>query len=108
MYSVLISASPTSPLRLQPELKKYMEKRISVKLNAQRTVVGKLRGYDHFMNLVLDDAQEEGKETGGTPIGLVLIRGNSILQIEALERLGATTASAASAVAGAAAAVQQA
>ena len=82
-----------------------MEKRISVKLNAQRSVMGKLRGYDHFMNLVLDDAQEESKEGGGTPIGLVLIRGNSILQIEALERLGSAPAAAAAASAAAPASV---
>jgi small nuclear ribonucleoprotein (snRNP)-like protein len=33
-----------------------------VKLNANRHVVGTLRGYDAFMNLVLDEAVEQGIE----------------------------------------------
>jgi small nuclear ribonucleoprotein (snRNP)-like protein len=34
----------------------------AVKLNANRHVVGTLRGYDAFMNLVLDEAVEQGQE----------------------------------------------
>ena len=41
-----------------PERKTYMDKRLSVKLNAKRTVVGVLRGFDQFMNLVLDETEE--------------------------------------------------
>ena len=56
-----------------PELKKYMDKRLSrespdplspcltrlaVRLNGQRVVVGILRGFDPFMNLVLDEVKE--------------------------------------------------
>ena len=44
---------------MMPELKKFMEKRISVRLNGARLVSGRLRGYDHFMNLVLDESVEE-------------------------------------------------
>ena len=35
-----------------PDLKKYMEKNVSVKLNGNRLIKGTLRGYDQFMNLV--------------------------------------------------------
>lgn len=35
-----------------PELKKYMDKRMQLKLNGGRTVSGILRGFDPFMNLV--------------------------------------------------------
>lgn len=34
----------------------------TVKLNANRHVVGVLRGYDAFMNLVLDETVEQGQE----------------------------------------------
>jgi small nuclear ribonucleoprotein G len=40
----------------QPDLKKYMEKRLSVKLNGNRTVVGRLRGFDQFVSTVQKQA----------------------------------------------------
>ncbi|BCR90732.1 putative small nuclear ribonucleoprotein SmG [Aspergillus chevalieri] len=71
----------------QPELKKYMEKRVFCQLNGDRKVIGVLRGYDVFMNLVLDEAFEE--KPGGEKVaaGMVVIRGNSIVMLEALERI---------------------
>ncbi|KAL2009946.1 hypothetical protein VTN00DRAFT_5753 [Thermoascus crustaceus] len=71
----------------QPELKKYMEKRLFVQLNGNRKVIGVLRGYDVFMNIVLDEAVEE--KTGGEKVrlGMVVIRGNSVVMLEALERI---------------------
>jgi small nuclear ribonucleoprotein G len=59
-----------------------------VKINGNRLVTGTLRGYDPFMNLVIDEATEHVK--GGNimnPIGMVVVRGNSVVMIEALERL---------------------
>ena len=38
-----------------PELKKLMDKRLTLKLNANRQVTGILRGFDPFMNVVVDD-----------------------------------------------------
>lgn len=67
-----------------PELKKFMDKQLSVVLNANRHVVGVLRGFDQFMNIVLDNAVDEKMKTD---IGMVVIRGNSIVTIEVLERL---------------------
>ncbi|RAO72638.1 uncharacterized protein BHQ10_008650 [Talaromyces amestolkiae] len=72
----------------QPELKKYMEKRLFVQLNGNRKVIGILRGYDVFMNLVLDDAVEEKADGGKDRLGMVVIRGNSVVMLEALERIG--------------------
>ena len=92
VHSPLLGPAPPAPQ--MPELKKFMEKRVSLKLNASRTVSGRLRGYDHFMNVVLDEAVEETSGAAGKDIGLVLIRGNSIIQIEALERIGAPPAAA--------------
>ena len=39
------------------DLKNYLDKRLRIKLNANRIVTGKLRGYDQFMNLVLEEAK---------------------------------------------------
>ncbi|KAI8994571.1 hypothetical protein BDB01DRAFT_773280 [Pilobolus umbonatus] len=70
-----------------PELKKYMDKRLSLQLNGNRKVTGVLRGYDPFMNIVLDEAVEEISATEKHNIGMVVIRGNSITIMEALERI---------------------
>ncbi|CAP86377.1 Pc20g10480 [Penicillium rubens Wisconsin 54-1255] len=81
----------------QPELKKisadvvcflqYMEKRVFCQLNGNRKVIGILRGYDVFMNIVLDEAFEEKEGGEKVPIGMSVIRGNSVVMLEALERI---------------------
>lgn len=65
-----------------PELKKYMDKQVSVRLNGSRTVTGVVRGFDPFMNLVLDEASDSNSD-----IGMIVIRGNAIMAIEALDRI---------------------
>ena len=37
-----------------PELKKYMDKEMEIKLNGNRRISGTLRGYDPFMNMVIE------------------------------------------------------
>jgi small nuclear ribonucleoprotein G len=69
-----------------PDLKRYMERRMSVKLVANRRVTGTLRGYDQFMNLVLDDATEDVSSTEQHDIGMVVVRGNSVIEFELLEK----------------------
>merc|ERR1711915_214618 len=70
-----------------PELKKFMDKKLSLKLNGGRHVQGILRGFDPFMNLVVDDSVEMGPGGQQNTIGMVVIRGNSIIMVEALERV---------------------
>jgi small nuclear ribonucleoprotein G len=72
---------------VQPELKKYIDKRLSITLNNTRTVTGVLRGYDHFMNLVLDESVEDVSATEKAKLGMIVIRGNSVVQIQCLDRL---------------------
>ncbi len=64
-----------------------MEKKLNIRLNANRTVRGVLRGYDEFMNLVLDNTEEIVSEGEVNELGMVVIRGNSIVEIESLDRL---------------------
>ena len=52
-------------------------------LNGNRTVVGTLRGYDAFLNVVLEEVEQQE----GQFLGQVVIRGNSIVQFEGLERV---------------------
>nr|BAV58248.1 small nuclear ribonucleo protein polypeptide G [Ulva partita] len=67
------------PKPQQPELRSFMEKRLKLKLNARRQVSGIMRGFDQFMNIVLDKATDE---KDGSALGMVVIRGNSIETIE--------------------------
>ncbi|KAK8460806.1 hypothetical protein SEVIR_2G396200v4 [Setaria viridis] len=61
-----------------------MDKKLQIKLNANRVVIGTLRGFDQFMNLVVDNTVEvNGNDKND--IGMVVIRGNSVVMIEALE-----------------------
>lgn len=70
-----------------PELKRYMDKKLSLKLNGGRHVSGILRGFDPFMNLVIDESIEERKDGTKINIGMVVVRGNSIVMLEALDRI---------------------
>eukprot|EP00631_Chrysoreinhardia_giraudii_P002987 CAMPEP_0197415504 /NCGR_PEP_ID=MMETSP1170-20131217/2021_1 /TAXON_ID=54406 /ORGANISM="Sarcinochrysis sp, Strain CCMP770" /LENGTH=87 /DNA_ID=CAMNT_0042942311 /DNA_START=53 /DNA_END=316 /DNA_ORIENTATION=+ len=69
-----------------PDLKRYMEKRLMIRIKGKRKVNGYLRGYDQFMNLVLEDAVEEVSKTERRDIGTIVLRGNSIENFELMER----------------------
>lgn len=51
-----------------------MDKRMMLKLNGGRAVTGILRGFDPFMNVVLDDTVEECKDNTKNNIGMVVSR----------------------------------
>ncbi|XP_023565174.1 small nuclear ribonucleoprotein G-like [Octodon degus] len=68
-----------------PELKKFMDKKFSKKLNGGRHVQGIFRGFDPFMNLMIDECVERATSGQQNSIGMVVIRGNSIILLEALE-----------------------
>uniref|UniRef100_H0Z134 Small nuclear ribonucleoprotein G n=3 Tax=Estrildidae TaxID=37611 RepID=H0Z134_TAEGU len=70
-----------------PELKKWVARLPAVKLNGGRHVQGILRGFDPFMNLVIDECVEMAAGGQQNNIGMVVIRGNSIIMLEALERV---------------------
>lgn len=64
-----------------------MDKKLSLKLNGGRQVSGILRGFDPFMNVVIDESVEHCKDGRQNNIGMVVIRGNSIIMVEALDRI---------------------
>ncbi|KAL7520006.1 hypothetical protein ACHAWX_004765 [Stephanocyclus meneghinianus] len=67
------------------------DKKLKLSLNGNRKVTGTLRGYDAFLNVVLEDATSERGEGGVENIGTIVIRGNSIIQFESVERIAAAT-----------------
>lgn len=52
-----------------------MDKRVMVKLNGGRVVEGTLRGFDPFMNLVVDEGMEVRKGTERVRIGVCVSPG---------------------------------
>ncbi|KAF2466289.1 U6 snRNA-associated Sm-like protein LSm7 [Lindgomyces ingoldianus] len=67
------------------DLSKYTDKEITVKFQGGREVIGKLKGYDGLMNLVLDDVKEVMADDQGNqttrPLGLVVARGTLLTAI---------------------------
>ena len=55
-----------------PELKKFMDKKLSLKLNGGRHVQGILWGFDLFMNLVIDECVEMATSGQQNNIGMVV------------------------------------
>lgn len=64
------------------DFQQYLEKRILVQLNGSRKVMGILRGYDVYLNIVLDEALEEKPGGEKVRIGMVVIRGNAVVMLE--------------------------
>jgi len=72
-----------------PDLQKYFNKQVLIRLNGDRRIIGKIIGYDHFMNLSLDDAVEYVGEDGHDtrPLFKTLVRGKSIIFWECLDKV---------------------
>ncbi|KAH7815995.1 putative small nuclear ribonucleoprotein G [Monocercomonoides exilis] len=80
-------ASAPSFRQSAPDLKRFLEKNIRVKLNAGRTVEGVLFSNDHMLNIVLHNASEVFEKEKPKFIGTMVIRGSAIIHLECLDRL---------------------
>jgi small nuclear ribonucleoprotein G len=70
-----------------PDLRKFMNLNVEIKLNGNRHVTGILRGYDQFMNIVLENGVEHVTSTVKRDLGTLFIRGNSIVMWETLDKI---------------------
>ncbi|KLO18077.1 like-Sm ribonucleo protein [Schizopora paradoxa] len=68
-----------------PELKKFLDKKVTAHMQGGRRATGLLRGYDVFLNIVLDDATEDTNPGQKHELGQIVIRGNSVTLVEPLE-----------------------
>jgi len=59
-----------------------MDKKLFVQLNGSRQIIGVLRGYDVFLNIVLDEAVEKKPNGDHVKVGTTVIRGNSVVLME--------------------------
>jgi U6 snRNA-associated Sm-like protein LSm7 len=68
------------------DLSKFVDKIVRVKFQGGREATGKLKGYDHLLNLVLDDATEYMRDSDESyrvtetkrHLGLVVCRGPAV------------------------------
>ena len=63
-----------------------MDLRVDLRLNCNRHVAGVLKGYDQFLNIVLDNAIEINKDQK-RELGTIVIRGNSVVMWENLDKV---------------------
>ncbi len=61
-------------------LERSMNKRVSLVLKDSRILEGKLVGYDDYMNMVLEET-EENDEGNVRRLGTVVLRGNNVVSI---------------------------
>ncbi|TXT13143.1 hypothetical protein VHUM_01544 [Vanrija humicola] len=64
-----------------------MDRRLFIHIQGGRQVSGILRGFDMFLNLVVDQAYEELGAGQRKPAGMVVIRGNSVMSMELLDSM---------------------
>jgi small nuclear ribonucleoprotein (snRNP)-like protein len=62
------------------KLKLYLSKKIFVQMLPEKKIYGTLRGFDQFLNLVLEDSFVLDKNTKKF-IGTVLVRGDRIISL---------------------------
>ncbi|XP_036609057.1 small nuclear ribonucleoprotein G-like [Trichosurus vulpecula] len=67
------------------KLKKFMDKKLSLKWNCGRYIQGILQVFDPFMNLVIDEYVEMAPGGRQSITGIVVIQRNIIIMLEALE-----------------------
>ena len=72
-----------------------MDLRVDLRINGERRIAGILKGYDQFMNIVLDEAIEITQKKDATgkkedvkrQLGTLVIRGSSIVLWENIDKV---------------------
>uniref|UniRef100_A0A8I4A1S6 Sm domain-containing protein n=1 Tax=Callithrix jacchus TaxID=9483 RepID=A0A8I4A1S6_CALJA len=75
------------PSTLASQIEKIYGQEVIIEIKWWQTCPRILRGFDPFMNLVIDECVEMATSGQQNNIGMVVIRGNSIIMLEALERV---------------------
>ena len=61
-------------------LEKSINQKLTLLLKDGRVVEGSLTGYDEYMNMVLDDVEENNDDTKRR-LGTIILRGNNVVSI---------------------------
>ena len=85
-----MNSNPRLPKQGYPtNFRRYYDKRLQFRLNGDRKVIGKVAGYDHLMNITVEEAVEyigkDGRDTRA--LNKAIIRGSSIINWECLDKV---------------------
>mmetsp|Transcript_45353 Transcript_45353/g.60210 ORF Transcript_45353/g.60210 Transcript_45353/m.60210 type:complete len:87 (-) Transcript_45353:130-390(-) len=77
------------------DLRKFMDLRVDLRMNGDRRIAGIMKGYDQYMNIVLDEAIEitknaqQGKDApeSNRNLGMIVLRGASVHLWENLDKV---------------------
>ncbi|MFG1414831.1 MAG: LSM domain-containing protein [Thermoplasmataceae archaeon] len=61
-------------------LEETLNKKVALLLKDNRVLEGSLVGYDDYMNLVLDDAEEKAQDVN-KKLGVVIVRGSNVVRM---------------------------
>lgn len=68
-----------------------MDLRVDLRMNGDRRIAGIMKGYDQYMNIVLDEAYEITKTKdaaeGNRNLGMIVLRGASVHLWENLDKV---------------------
>ena len=70
-----------------------MDLRVDLRMNGDRRIIGIMKGYDQYMNIVLDEAKEipktrgQGENVQNRELGMIVIRGASIQFWENIDKV---------------------
>ena len=71
------------------DFKRFINKKLILRLSNDRQIIGTVKSIDHFMNMVLDDAYEfVGTEALQRKLHKTIIRGSTIIFWEFLDNSG--------------------
>lgn len=76
------------------DLRKFMDLRVDLRMNGDRRIAGIMKGYDQYMNIVLDEAieitqtkKDAAKKDQNRSLGMIVIRGASVQFWENIDKV---------------------
>jgi len=84
-----MSWSVTDAIFLSASLASYLDKKLLVLMRDDRKLLGKLRCFDQYANIVLEGASERitvGDLYSDIPLGLYIIRGENVVLVGELDQ----------------------
>jgi len=73
------------------DLRKFMDLRVDLRMNGDRRIAGIMKGYDQYMNIVLDEAYEITKKQDAAEqnrnLGMIVLRGSAVHLWENLDKV---------------------
>jgi len=62
-------------------LEESLGKVVLVRLKGNRSLRGRLRGFDQHLNLVLEDAEDVSNPNNARKVGVIVVRGDNVVLI---------------------------